>query len=232
MRGLAALFSHNGTSDTHYRLPIWISDSCDQYFTSFKIFHLFWRSNNMSFALTNLLTNTHTLHQYLTFLLQIISFNSCYFRLKFYSLSVFSPFDIHRMTIVLLNLYTPFRKLNYFIISQTILFLITNFYFFLFSTNTSVNQFHFLTTQTTTDNRFKTSFYSIFKNIKLIWRNLSFNHIFTQTVRSVDEHNSAKTGFSIQCKHYARSTKVRPHHFLHPNRQRDGEMIKTFGFTI
>ncbi|EKD43748.1 MAG: hypothetical protein ACD_72C00140G0001 [uncultured bacterium] len=169
----------------------------------------------MSFALTNLLTNTHTLHQYLTFLLQIISFNSCYFRLRFYSftaslnnkqfssLSVFSPFDIHRMTIVLLNLYTPFRKLNYFIISQTILFLVTNFYFFLFSTNTSVNQFHFLTTQTTTDNRFKTSFHSIFKNIKLIWRNLTFNNIFSQTIRSVDKHNSAKTGFSIQCKHYS-----------------------------
>lgn len=67
-----------------------------------------------------------------------------------------------------------------------------------------------------------------FENQKLIRRDGALHHVFAKAISCADHHGLAEARLGINGEHDTGARKIRAHHAVHADTERDLEMIETF----
>ena len=132
---------------------------------------------------------------------------------QFAGMTVFRPFDVHRTTVVLLDLYRLLRQLLHFCVGQgenvaLLLRYIFNRHLLAVFLGWRVDHADFFRTHCATDDRRTVCRQSRFVHVEFIRVNGTLHNHLAQAPCGSDEHHLIETGFGIDGEHYAGRRKV------------------------
>ena len=249
--GAPAAVGHNSRSHFHHRLPVWIGDIGNQYFTRFQPVHFCGIGNHTGLACSDAFAHTLACHQRCRFVcgfqpvLQLVlfvflrghGFRTCLQNIQVTAFTVFCPLYIHGSAIVLFNRHRIACQLQHVLVINTESLLIIHRHRHIASRQAgrgilTVHHAPCLATQLATNNRCLAIFQRGLEYIKLIRVNRPLHHILSQPPGAVYQHNILKAGFGINGEHHTGGACIGAHHFLYANRQCHFHVLKAFMHAI
>ena len=247
MTGTTATVGDNRRCFLHDRFPVRIGHVGNQYVAWFDTVHFADVLDDFDRTRANAVTDSTTFSNNFTLRMQRITLHHLAtrthgFRARLHNeqlagMTVFRPFDIHRTTVVLLDLHRLLGQFLHFFVSQgenVALFLrhIFDRYLLTVFLGRRVDHADFFRTHGATNDSRTVSRQRRFMHVEFIRVNGPLHDHLAQAPCRGDKHHLIETGFGIDGEHDAGRREVRTHHPLHTRRERYATMVITLVDTI
>ena len=238
--GTTATVGDNRRCFLHDRFPVRVGHVGNQYVAWFDTVHFADVLDDFDRTRANAVTDSTTFSNNFTLRMQRITLHHLAtrthgFRTRLHNeqlagMTVFRPFDIHRTTVVLLDLHRLLGQFLHFFVSQgenVALFLrhIFDRYLLTVFLGRRVDHADFFRTHGATNDSRTVSRQRRFMHVEFIRVNGPLHDHLAQAPCRGDKHHLIETGFGIDGEHDAGRREVRTHHPLHTRRERYATMV-------